>query len=74
MADFYAIYYALENSIRRLISGRLSEKYGANWWKEKVPPSIQAEVEKKQQDEKDTAMSLHVCGHHTYAPGSGSAV
>src|SRR5215472_15223549 len=58
MADFYAIYYALENSIRRLISGRLSEKYGANWWKEKVPPHIQQEVEKKQQDEKDTSMSI----------------
>jgi hypothetical protein len=26
MADFYVIYYALENSIRRLISERLSEK------------------------------------------------
>lgn len=58
MADFYAIYYALENSIRRLISGRLSEKHGANWWKEKVPPGVQTEVEKKQQDERDTAMSI----------------
>jgi hypothetical protein len=58
MADFYAIYYSLENSIRRLISGRLSEKYGPNWWKEKVPTGIRGEVEKKQQDEKDTAMSI----------------
>jgi hypothetical protein len=58
MADFYAIYYALENSIRRLVSGRLSEKHGANWWKEKVPPNIQQEVEKKQKEERDTAMSI----------------
>jgi hypothetical protein len=58
MADFYAIYYALENSIRRLISGRLSEKHGINWWKEKVPPVIQQEVEKKQKEERDTAMSI----------------
>jgi hypothetical protein len=58
MADFYAIYYALENSIRRLISGRLSEKHGATWWKEKVPPGVQAEVEKKQQEERDTSMSI----------------
>jgi hypothetical protein len=58
MADFYAIYYALENSIRRLISGRLSERHGPNWWKDKVPPNIQGEVEKKQQEERDTAMSI----------------
>jgi hypothetical protein len=58
MADFYAIYYALENSIRRLVSGRLSEKHGVNWWKEKVPPNIQQEVEKKQKEERDTAMSI----------------
>jgi hypothetical protein len=58
MADFYAIYYSLENSIRRLISGRLSEKHGANWWKDKVPSGVQAEVEKKQQEERDTTMSI----------------
>lgn len=58
MADFYAIYYSLENSIRRLISGRLSEKHGANWWKEKIPSGVQAEVEKKQQEERDTTMSI----------------
>jgi hypothetical protein len=58
MADFYVIYYALENSIRRLISERLLEKYGANWWKDKVPPGVQTEVAKKQKEEKDTAMSI----------------
>jgi hypothetical protein len=58
MADFYAIYYSLENSIRRLISGRLSEKHGANWWKEKIPIGVQTEVEKKQQEERDTTMSI----------------
>jgi hypothetical protein len=58
MADFYVIYYSLENSIRRLISGRLSEKYGANWWKNNVPESVKREVERKQQDERDTAMSV----------------
>jgi hypothetical protein len=58
MADFYAIYYSLENSIRRLISGRLSEKHGVNWWKDKVPADLQKEVEKKQKEEKDTTMSI----------------
>ncbi len=58
MADFYAIYYALENTVRRLISGRLSEKHGANWWKDKVPEGVRNEVAKKQKEEKDTAMSI----------------
>jgi energy-converting hydrogenase A subunit M len=58
MADFYAIYYSLENSIRRLISGRLSEKHGVNWWKDKVPSDLQKEVEKKQREERDTTMSI----------------
>jgi len=58
MADFYAIYYSLENSIRRLISGRLAEKHGANWWKDNVPEGVQKAVKDKQQDERDTAMSM----------------
>jgi hypothetical protein len=58
MADFYVLYYSLENSIRRLISERLAEKYGPTWWKNKVPPGLQFEVEKKQKEERDTTMSI----------------
>jgi len=58
MADFYVLYYALENSIRRLISERLFEKHGATWWDTSVPEGIKKEVEKKQKDEKDTPMSI----------------
>jgi energy-converting hydrogenase A subunit M len=58
MADFYILYYSLENSIRRLISERLGEKYGTTWWKSKVPSALQAEVEKKQKEERDTTMSI----------------
>ena len=58
MADFYVLYYSLENSIRRLISGRLAEKYGGNWWNDKVPEGLQKEVEKKQKEERDTTMSI----------------
>ncbi len=58
MADFYVIYYALENSIRRLISETLKEKYGHNWWQEKIPQDVQDEVRKKQDQEKDSVISL----------------
>jgi energy-converting hydrogenase A subunit M len=58
MADFYALYYSLENSIRRLIAERLSEKHGPKWWQDKVPEGVRKEVEKKQREEKDTTMSI----------------
>ena len=66
MADFYVIYYAVENSIRRLVSERLKEKYGPTWWTVKVPPGIQTEVAKKQKDELDTTMSVRSDDPLTY--------
>jgi hypothetical protein len=58
MADFYVIYYALENSIRRLISERLLEKHGLSWWQDKVPEGVRNEVAKRQKEEMDTIMSI----------------
>ena len=58
MANFYVLYYCIENSIRRLISDTLSEKYGVNWWDQKVPEGIRSEVKDKQSKEKDTAFSI----------------
>jgi energy-converting hydrogenase A subunit M len=58
MADFYVIYYAVENSIRRLVSERLEEKHGATWFATKVPEAILIEVTKKQKEERDSAMSM----------------
>ena len=58
MADFYVSYYALENSIRRLIAETLKEKYGPNWWKDKIPEDVQKEVREKQEREKDSVISL----------------
>jgi len=58
MADFYVSYYALENSIRRLIAETLKEKYGPNWWQDKIPKDVQEEVQKKQEREKDSVISL----------------
>jgi hypothetical protein len=58
MADFYVLYFSLENSIRRLISGRLSESHGLNWWDTRVPAGVKAAVADKQKKEKDTPMSI----------------
>jgi len=58
MADFYILYFSLENSVRKLITDVLQENYGDNWYAQKVPSGIKTEIEKKQKKEKDTAMSI----------------
>jgi hypothetical protein len=58
MAAFYVLYFSLENTIRRLISGRLLEKHGVDWWDQKVPAGVKASVVDKQRKEKDTPMSI----------------
>jgi hypothetical protein len=66
MADFYVLYYSLENSIRRLISGRLAERHGVDWWEQKVPAGVRASVVDKQKKEKDSPMSIRSDDPLTY--------
>lgn len=58
MADFYILYYCMENTVRRLISERLEEKYGQTWWDTKVPAELIAGVKAKQIQEKDTPFTI----------------
>jgi hypothetical protein len=58
MADLYVLYFSLENTVRRLISERLQEKYEGSWWKSAVPQGIQAAVAEKQSREKDSVLSI----------------
>jgi len=67
MADFYVLYFSLENTIRRLISGRLQEKYGVDWWNTRVPAGVKAGVSEKQKKEKDTPMSIRSDDPLTYS-------
>jgi hypothetical protein len=46
MADYYKIFYMLENDIRRLIVETLEEAHGANWWDTHVPQVVLEEVRK----------------------------
>jgi hypothetical protein len=52
MADFYVLYYCLENTVRRLIAERLKDKNGAAWWDTAVPSGIKRAVAEKQAREK----------------------
>lgn len=58
MADFYMLYYSLENSIRRMISETLREKHGNDWWENKTPQQVRDNVKKKQNDEKNSPISI----------------
>ena len=67
MADFYVLYFSLENSVRKLITDVLSEKYGEDWWESKVPVGVKENVKKIQQAERDTAVSIRSDENLAYA-------
>jgi len=67
MADFYILYYCIENTIRVLISERMKEKYGPAWWDQKVPDTVKKEVKGRQEEERDTPMSIRSEDPLTYA-------
>lgn len=53
MSSIYIVFYCLENSVRELITDRLSERQGVDWWDVCVPKKIQESVQKlKDQEEK----------------------
>ena len=58
MADFYVVYYCLENTVRRLIAERLQDKHGASWWDTAVPNGIKQAVAEKQLQEKETVLAI----------------
>ena len=58
MADFYVLYFTLENSVRKLVTDVLSEKHGVEWWENTVPNGVKDNVKKLQKEERETAMSI----------------
>jgi hypothetical protein len=58
MADFYVLYFSLENSVRKLISDVLSEKHGAEWWVKKIPSGVRDNAKRLQKEERETPMSI----------------
>lgn len=53
MAEFYKLFYLLENDIRRLISDTLSEEYGSDWWDHHTPSNVIEEVRLNQKRESE---------------------
>ena len=58
MARHYEVFYCLENTIRRLISQRLQEEFGNDWWeafhadgKEVIPQNVKDNASKSRKNE-----------------------
>lgn len=65
MAQHYELFYCLEVSIRRLISQRLQENHGIDWWnakktdgKEVVPQTVREYARQSQENELTQAISV----------------
>lgn len=54
MQHLYVAFYCLENSVRDLISQRLAERHGTDWWVTKVPTRVQSYVDNLQKGERKT--------------------
>ena len=51
MSSVYQAIFCIENTIRSFIVERMSERYGLDWWKEKVSSGIKRDVEKLKEKE-----------------------
>jgi hypothetical protein len=49
MTYVYSLFYCFENSVRDLVSQRLAERKGADWWS-CVPENVRKRVEQKKKD------------------------
>jgi hypothetical protein len=58
MARHYVIFYCLENSIRELITERLHELHGDEWWDKAVPPAVRENCKKNRDRESTSGMTL----------------
>lgn len=55
MARLYALVYCFENSVRTLITERLSDRHGTDWWNLKIPSKIKQYAENRQKDAQENS-------------------
>ncbi len=55
MGRLYSLLYCFENSIRDLVTQRLRERHGEDWWASKVPRKVQEFAAARQKDAKDNS-------------------
>jgi len=57
MAEYYKLFYMLENDIRRLINDTLTEAHGPNWWDSHSPNSAKEECKANQLREQEAGFT-----------------
>lgn len=57
MAQYYQIFYMLENDIRKLISETMEASYGINWWETNAPQAVQEEARRNRQREEHAGVT-----------------
>lgn len=57
MAQYYEVFYLIENMLRRMISETLEATHGANWWETRVPGAVRDSVARTQSREIDSAVT-----------------
>jgi hypothetical protein len=57
MAEYYKIFYMLENDIRKLIVETMEAAHGVDWWNTHVPIGVKDEAIKNRQREEKAALS-----------------
>lgn len=58
MAQYYRIFYCLENFIRDLVESQMEEAHGEAWWDDHVLEGIRTAVRANKQREQDNGVSL----------------
>jgi hypothetical protein len=57
MAEYYKLFYMLENDIRKLIDETIIEAHGPDWWATHSPDSAKEECRTNQQREKEAGVT-----------------
>jgi hypothetical protein len=57
MAEYYKLFYMLENDIRKFIDETIADEYGVGWWNAHSPPSAKEECNANQKREAEAGVT-----------------
>jgi hypothetical protein len=62
----YLAFFCIENSVRELVSDRLREAYGVEWWDDHAPAAIQTKVTTRREKEGQNRWHVRRGEHEIY--------
>lgn len=57
MAQYYEVFYLIENMLRRMVSDTMEATHGENWWDDKVPLRVKEAVQATRARELDSSVT-----------------